>query len=66
MLRNVFLPTAAPGLPKDINGRRHRTGDLDKTDLEAPAGHLPTSLMSKVDRGLHGILGLKLQRSTAA
>ena len=59
----MFLTTAAPGLPKDISGRLHRTGDLDKTDLEAPVGHLPTSLMSKVDRGLHGILRLKLQRS---
>jgi mRNA-degrading endonuclease toxin of MazEF toxin-antitoxin module len=31
---------------------------LDKTDLEAPTGHVPTSLMNDVDRGLRRVLKL--------
>ena len=31
---------------------------LDKTDREAPAGHLPTSLLNEIDRGLRHLLGL--------
>ena len=31
---------------------------LDKTDLDEPAGHLPASLMSDVERGLRRVLGL--------
>jgi mRNA-degrading endonuclease toxin of MazEF toxin-antitoxin module len=31
---------------------------LNKTDLDAETGHLPTALMSNVDRGLRRVLGL--------
>ena len=55
---NVFLPTAASGLPKDSVVNITALVTLDKTDLEAPVGDLPTSLMSEVDRGLHRVLGL--------
>ena len=55
---NVFLPAAASGLPEDSVVNVTALVTLDKTDLEAPAGHLPTSLMSEVDRGLHRVLGL--------
>jgi mRNA-degrading endonuclease toxin of MazEF toxin-antitoxin module len=31
---------------------------LDKTDLQAETGRLPTALMHEVDRGLRSVLGL--------
>ena len=55
---NVFLPTAASGLPKDSVVNVTALVTLDKTDLEEPVGHLPTSLINDVDRGLHRVLGL--------
>ena len=55
---NVFLPAATSGLPKDSVVNVTALVTLDKTDLEAPVGHLPSSLMSEVDRGLHRVLGL--------
>lgn len=55
---NVFLPAAASGLPKDSVVNITALVTLDKTDLQAPVGDLPTSLMSEVNRGLHRVLGL--------
>ena len=55
---NVFLPAAVSGLPKDSVVNVTALVSLDKTDLEPPAGHLPTSLMNDVDRGLRRALGL--------
>ena len=55
---NVFLPAVASGLPKDSVVNVTALVTLDKTDLETPVGHLPTSLMSEIDRGLHRVLGL--------
>lgn len=55
---NVFLPAVASGLPKDSVVNVTALVTLDKTDLEPPAAHLPTSLMSEVDRGLRRVLGL--------
>jgi mRNA interferase MazF len=55
---NVFLPVAASGLPKDSVVNITALVTLDKTDLEAPVGHLPASLMNDVNRGLHRVLGL--------
>lgn len=55
---NVFLPAAATGLPKDSVVNVTALVTLDKTDLQEPVGHLPTSLMNEVDRGLHRVLGL--------
>lgn len=55
---NVFLPAVTSGLPKDSVVNVTALVTLDKTDLEAPAGHLPASLMHDVDRGLRRVLGL--------
>ncbi len=55
---NVFLPAVASGLPKDSVVNVTALVTLDKIDLEPPVAHLPTSLMSEVDRGLHRVLGL--------
>ena len=55
---NVFLPAAVSALPKDSVVNITALITLDKTDLDEPAGHLPTSLMNDVDRGLRRVLGL--------
>jgi mRNA interferase MazF len=55
---NVFVPAVISGLPKDSVVNVTALVTLDKTDLEAPAGQLPTSLMDDVDRGLRRVLGL--------
>ena len=55
---NVFLPAVSSGLPKDSVVNVTALVTLDKTDLEPPVAHLPTSLMSEVDRGLRRVLGL--------
>jgi mRNA interferase MazF len=55
---NVFLPAAVSGLPKDSAINVTALVTLDKTDLHEPSGHLPTSLMSDVERGLRRVLGL--------
>ena len=55
---NVFLPAALCGLPKDSVVNVTALVTLDKTDLEAPSGHLPVSLMNDVERGLRRVLGL--------
>lgn len=54
---NVFLPAASSGLPKDSVVNVTALITLDKTDLDAEAGHLPPALMSRVDRGLRRVLG---------
>ncbi len=41
---NVFLPATTSGLPKDSVVNVTALVTLDKTNLEAPTGHLPTSL----------------------
>ena len=55
---NVFLPASAAGLPKDSVVNVTALVTLDKSDLQAEAGHLPASLMHEVDRGLRSILNL--------
>jgi mRNA interferase MazF len=55
---NVFVPAVISGLPKDSVVNVTALVTLDKADLEAPAGQLPTSLMDDVDRGLRRVLGL--------
>jgi mRNA interferase MazF len=55
---NVFLPAAVSGLPKDSVVNVTAVVTLDKTDLDAPAGCLPASLMDDVDHGLRRVLGL--------
>jgi mRNA interferase MazF len=60
---NVFLPAVVSGLPKDSVVNVTALVTLDKTDLEAPTGHLPASLMHDVDRGLRRVLGLRPQHT---
>jgi mRNA interferase MazF len=55
---NVFLPATSSGLPKDSVVNVTALVTLDKTDLDAEAGHLPPAFMSDVDRGLRRVLGL--------
>src|SRR5450755_1313360 len=54
---NVFLPAAVTGLPKDSVVNVTAVVTLNKTDLEAPVGHLPTSLMNDGERGSRRVLG---------
>ncbi len=55
---NVFLPAVASGLPKDSVVNVTALVTLDKADLEPAVGHLPTSLMTKVNHGLQAVLAL--------
>jgi mRNA interferase MazF len=55
---NVFLPAAFTGLPKDSVVNVTALVTLNKTDLEAPTGYVPASLMNDVDRGLRRVLKL--------
>jgi mRNA interferase MazF len=55
---NVFLPANTAGLPKDSVVNVTALVTLDKADLHAETGRLPTALMHEVDRGLRSILGL--------
>jgi len=55
---NVFLPTAASGLPRDSVVNITALVTLDKADLDPKVGHLPAALMDDVDRGLRRVLGL--------
>ena len=55
---NVFLPATTAGLPKDSVVNVTALVTLDKSDLQAEAGHLPTALMNEVDRGLRCVLSL--------
>jgi mRNA interferase MazF len=55
---NVFLPAASSGLPKDSVVNVTALVTLNKSDLDIEVGHLPTALMSEVDRGLRRVLGL--------
>ena len=55
---NVFLPATSSGLPKDSVVNVTALVTLDKTDLDGETGHLPSAIMSDVDRGLRRVLGL--------
>lgn len=55
---NVFLPATPSGLPKDSVVNVSALVTLDKADLDAETGRLPSALMSEVDRGLRRVLGL--------
>jgi len=55
---NVFLPTAASGLPRDSVVSVTALVTLDKAGLDTEVGHLPASLMDDIDRGLRRVLGL--------
>lgn len=55
---NVFLPSAASGLPKDSAVNVSQLVTLDKTDLGESIGALPAYLMSEVTTGLRKLLAL--------
>lgn len=55
---NVFLPSAATGLPRDSVVNVTALVTLNKTDLTDCVGELPLSLMQEVDRGLRRALAL--------
>ena len=56
---NVFLPSAATGLPRDSVVNVTALVTLDKSDLDPIAiGHVPAGLVQDVDRGLRRVLGL--------
>jgi mRNA interferase MazF len=55
---NVFLPANTAGLPKDSVVNVTALVTLDKSDLQAETGRLPTALMNEVDRGFRSVLGL--------
>lgn len=55
---NVFLPSAATGLPRDSVVNVTAVVTLNKSDLNGQVGHLPDSLLHEVDRGLRRVLDL--------
>ena len=55
---NVFLPTAASGLPKDSVVNVSQLLTINKTDLAEQASALPRYLLSEADAGLRLVLGL--------
>ena len=55
---NLFLPTAATGLPRDCVVNLTALVTLNKSDLAERAASVPASLMQDVDRGLRQVLGL--------
>jgi len=56
MPRNVFLPAAATGLPKDSVANVTALVTLDKADLSDRAGQAPLVLLREIDRGLRAAL----------
>lgn len=55
---NVFLPSVVSGLPRDSVVNVTALVTLDKDDLAAPAGSVPSALMHEVDQGLRRVLAL--------
>lgn len=55
---NVFLPSAATGLPRDSVVKVTALVTLDKADLQKRVGVVPPAVMSDVDMGLRRVLHL--------
>lgn len=55
---NVFVPAASSGLSRDSVVNLSALLTLNKSDLDPPAGRLPTYLMDEIDHGLRLVLGL--------
>jgi mRNA interferase MazF len=55
---NVFLPSAATGLPRDSVANVTSLATLNKFELIDFIGSVPMSLMQEVDRGLRHVLDL--------
>jgi mRNA interferase MazF len=56
---NVFVPAGRTGLTQDSVVNVSQLATVDRNDLEHRIGALPEHLMSEVDRGLIGLLGLR-------
>ncbi len=54
---NVFLPSAATGLPSDSVVNVTAVVTLNKSDLGDCSGRVPHALLDEVDRGLRRVLG---------
>lgn len=55
---NAFLPATATGLPRDSVVNVTAVVTLNKADLTELVGRVPDRLMTEVDRGLRGVLGI--------
>jgi mRNA interferase MazF len=55
---NVFLPSAASGLPRDSVVNVTTLTTFDRYELEDRVGTVPLAVMQKVDAGLRLVLGL--------
>lgn len=55
---NVFLPSAATGLPRDSVVNVTALVTLNKTDLTGRTGTVPQALLADVDQGLRRVLDL--------
>lgn len=55
---NVFLPAVSTGLPRDSVANVTAVVTLDKSELEAPAGHVPEAILNELNHGLRQVLGL--------
>jgi mRNA interferase MazF len=62
---NVFLPAVATGLPKDSVVNVTALATIDRRALDPhPVGQVTGHLMTEVEHGLRGILGLATGRSS--
>ncbi len=62
---NVFLPAVATGLAKDSVVSVTALATIDRSSLDAhPVGQVPGHLMTEVEHGLRGVLGLAPGRSS--
>ena len=62
---NVFLPAIATGLPKDSVVNVTALATIDRRALDPhPLGQVPGHLMTEVEHGLRGVLGLAPGRSS--
>lgn len=55
---NVFLPSAATGLPRDSVVNVTSLVTLNKAEIDPEVGLLPTGLQDEVDRGLRRVFDL--------
>jgi mRNA interferase MazF len=55
---NVFLSSAATGLPRDSVVNVTALATLNKSDLSDHSGQIPDSLLDDIDRGLRRVLNL--------
>lgn len=55
---NVFLPASASGLPRDSVVNVTALVTVDRRELEARIGTVPSAMMREVDQGLRRVLGI--------